>query len=484
MKQHSSGSAPGHNAAAAVDRSRAPEPASIRTFEFPAVERRRQGNGLTFLTARGGDLPLVTVRAVVDAGAAAERTGEEGLAWLTAESLEGGTSRRTGEELAWAVERLGAELHTQTGWDGVHVALTTAAHNLGAAVGLLAEIVREPAFPEREVERIRAEQLAEMMRRRTEPRALADDAAARFIFADGATYGRTVLGFQDRVQDFTAEAVREFHRSRYVPGRTAIVVVGAVDADAAEAEVSRAFGDWTGTTQPAPPPVTTPRHDRTTIHVVDRPSAVQSEVRIGHVGVPRDTADYFPLLVMNAVLGGAFTSRLNLNLREKHGFTYGVRSGFAFRRASGPFVIQTAVASDVTARAVEETLKELRGLVDSGLTDEETASARDYLAGTMPLEMQTTEQLAARVAELHVFDLPTDHFDSARERIRAVTADEAHRVANLRLQLDRLSITVAGSADAIAEDLRALGIGDVVIHGADENIHLSEPAADPTTPAS
>jgi zinc protease len=456
-----------------LDRSRPPEPGPIRAFEFPAVERRRQDSGLTFYCARSGGLPLVTVRAVLDAGAATERAGEEGLAWLTAQALEGGTRSRSGEELAWAMERLGAQLQTLTTWDAIHVAFTTPVQFLEDALDLLAEIVREPLFPGREVERLRGEQLAEMMRRRTEPRALADDAAARFIYADGATYGRTLLGFEDRVGGFTEEDVRAYHATRFVPTGAAVIVVGDVAPDRAEAEVRRAFGDWRGEARPALPTVTTPRHDRTTIHVVDRPGAVQSEIRIGHVGLPRDTADYYALQVMNAVLGGVFTSRLNLNLREKHGFTYGVRSGFAFRRAAGPFIVQTAVASDVTARAVEETLRELHGIVEGGVTDDEVAGARDFLAGTMPLEMQTTEQLAARIADLHTFDLPTDHFENARDRIRAVSAAEAHRVARLRLQLDRLAVVIAGSADAIAGELRALDIGDVVMHDADENVHAA-----------
>jgi zinc protease len=464
------------SANAVFDRSRSPEPRAVRPFDFPAVQRRRLDNGLALLTASAGELPLVTVAVVIDAGASAEKPGEEGLAWLTAQALEGGTAARDGEELAWAAERLGAELHTQTGWDSVQVSFTVPAHRLGDALELLAEIVRTPAFPDREVERARAEQGAEMLRRRTEPRALADDAAARFIYANGASYGRSVLGFGDRVSGFTVDDVRRFHAARYVPGRAAVVVVGAAIIDEVDAEVRRVFGDWVGETQPFTPTVTTPRHSSSAVHIIDRPSAVQSELRIGHVGVPRDTADYYALQVMNAILGGAFVSRLNLNLREKHGFTYGVRSAFAFRRSAGPFIIQTAVASDVTARAIEETVKELRGLVDQGVTAEEVAKARDFIAGTMPLEMQTTEQLAARIAELHVYDLPTDHFETAREQFRAVTAAEVQRVARLRIHLDRLVVVVAGSADAISEELRTLDAGAVTVHDAELDVHHSTAA--------
>jgi zinc protease len=448
---------------AAVDRTRAPEPAPIRPFAFPSVERRRLENGLTFMHARSGELPLVTVRAVLDAGAAAEAAGEEGLAWLMTQAFDGGTRTRTGGELAWALERLGAELKTLATWDGIHIALTAPSNRLADALLLLADVVRQPAFPEAEVVRARGEQLAEILRRRTEPRALADDMAARFIYADGATYGRMVQGIESCAGGFTAADVRRYYTVRAVPGASAVVVAGAVDADAAEAAVRRAFGDWSGPVSPLPPVDAAPRHSRAAIHLVDRAGAVQSELRIGHVGLPRDTVDYYPLLVMNAILGGVFTSRLNVNLREKHGFTYGVRSGFAFRRGAGPFVIQTAVASDVTARAIRETLFEVRRLIDDGIAQEEAVAARDFLAGAMPLEMQTTEQLAARIADLFVYDLPDDHFESARKQLRAVDAADAHRVAQLHLHPDRFTIIVVGNATAVSGDIEALGLGEVMV---------------------
>jgi zinc protease len=444
-----------------MDRSRPPEPGPVRPFEFPRVHRTRLDNGLSVLTATSGQLPLVTVRAVLDAGAATEQGGDEGLAWLTAHALEGGTELRSGDALAWALESLGAQLEAWTSWDGLHVEFTTRSDRLAEALDLLAEIVRRPAFPEQEVARLRGEQLAEMLRRSTDPRSLADDSAAHFIFADGAAYGRTLLGLEPAVSGFTAADTVRFHSRRFVPSNAAVVVVGSVSAEQAEREVARALGDWAGTAAPAEPPAAPARADATTIYVIDRPSAVQSEIRIGHVGVPRHHPDYYALLVMNAILGGAFTSRLNLNLREKHGFTYGVRSAFSFRRAAGPFVIQTAVASDVTARAIEECLRELSALRESGVTDDDVRAARDFLAGTLPLEMQTTEQLAGRVAELHTFDLPTTYFDNYRAGIGDVTRDEVVRVAREHLRLDRLAVVVVGAAAYMEQDLRALGIGDV-----------------------
>jgi zinc protease len=445
-----------------IDRSTPPPVAPILTFRFPQVRRRALDNGITVYSAERGDLPLVTVRAVVDAGAAAEQAGEEGLAWLTARALDGGTAAHSGEALAWELELLGAELETLTTWDALNVELTTRSDRLADALTLLAEIVRAPAFPAHEVERMRNEQLAEILRRRTEPRGLADDAAVRSIYAAHATYARPVIGTESQVKSFDAAAAARFHERRFTPGNTAIVVVGAVSDDTVTTEVQRAFGDWTGARDPAPVPTTDPRVDRTTVFLVDRPSAVQSELRIGHVGVPRHDADYYPLLVLNTIIAGAFTSRLNMTLREKHGFTYGVRSQFAFRRGAGPFVIHTAVASDVTTRAVEETLRELREISENGATADEVRNARDFLAGTLPLEMQTTEHIAARIAELHTFRLDPDYFEHWRDHIGAVSESDVARVARDHLHTDRFAIVVVGNAAAVESDLRAAALGDIV----------------------
>jgi zinc protease len=447
-----------------LDRTSPPAPGPIRAFEFPTVERSRLTNGLTLLIARRGELPLVTVRAVLNAGAAGERPGEEGLAWLTAHALEGGTAQRGGAELAWELERLGAQLETWTSWDAVNVALTTRSDRLPDALALLAEVLRAPAFPAREVARLRNEQLAEIMRRSTEPRGLADDAAARCIYADEAAYARPVLGLAHRIGAFGPGHAATFHARLFAPDAAGLVVVGAVESAAVVREAEAAFGDWAGAAELAPPVLATPRNDRTTIYLVDRPSAVQSELRIGHVGVPRDHDDYYALLVLNTLLGGAFTSRLNLNLREKHGFTYGVRSGFSFRRGAGPFVVHTAVASDVTARAITETLNELHAVRDGVITDDEVYAARHFLAGTLPLSMQTTEQVAARIAEVHTYALDADYLEKFRHRIEAVGVADVAAAARRHLHLHRLAITVVGNADAIADDLRALGIGEIVRH--------------------
>jgi zinc protease len=442
----------------------APEPGPVRAYDFPFIHDERIGDGgLRVLSASHGKLPLVTAHLVLDAGAAAESLELEGVARLTANAMDAGTQDRNADDLAWALERLGVELETGTGWDAAHVALTVPSDRLEPALALFAEVVRRPAFPADQVERLRDEQLAGIMQRRKEPRALGDDMAVRYIFAEGMPYGRPVIGREETVRGLTADGVASFYEARYRPGSSAMVLTGDITPERAARLARTHFGDWaTGSAEPARLQVE-PRVDATTVFVVDRPGSVQSEIRIGDIGVERAHPDYFPLIVFNTILGGAFTSRLNMNLRERHGFTYGVNSSFAFRRQPGPFSISAAVATDVTARAVEEALSEMRGLRDDGATPQELDAARDYLRGVLPLTLQTTGQLAGRIAEIAVFDLPLDYFEQYRSRIADVTADDVARVAHERLRLDRLAIVVVGDADQITGPLQDLDIGPVQV---------------------
>ncbi len=450
-----------------VDRTKAPPAGPVRPFDFPHVRRGELPNGLRLLCAPHGDLPLVTAALIVDAGAEYEGAHEAGLARLTGEALEAGTGELSADDVAWEMERLGIELSVDVGWDAVVAGVTVPTERLDAALQLFSAIVRDPVFPTDEVVRLRDEQLADLLQRKKEPRALAGDMAARFIFRPETPYARPVLGTAAAVGEFDREHVRRFHRAHYGPARSTLVLVGDIAAADAERLAQRHFGDWSG---PAPESAGFEVHgavDRTSVFVVDRPGAVQSEIRIGHVGIERRHPDYFPLLVMNTLLGGAFTSRLNMSLRERHGFTYGARSYFAQRRRPGPFVVQVAVATEVTAAAVREAVHEIRGLAEGGPTAEEVDAARDYLVGVLPLQLQTTDALAARLADVVVYELPDDYFDHYRDRIAAVSPDEVRRVAAEHLRGDALAIVVVGDAAAIEEPLADLGLGPVEVHHVD-----------------
>ena len=445
----------------ALVRDQAPAPGRLRPFEFPQATREELPNGLALLHARHGSLPLVTLSLVLNAGGTEEPDERGGLAYMTANALSSGTQTRSADEIAWAIESLGIHLETQASWDAAFIRMTAPTGRLDEAAGLFADVTRRPSFPVEEITRLREQQLAGIVQRRKQPGTLAGDAAARVIFDPAVPWARPLVGTNGTVEPLARTHVEKFYRARYTPAGASLIVVGDIDRATARALAERWFGDWSGPRAPRRTFVTSSALDGTTIVVVDRPGAVQSEIRIGDVGVERTTPDYFPLLVMNTVLGGSFTSRLNMNLREKNGFTYGVRSGFTMRRSPGPFLVQTAVANDVTARAIEETLGEIARLRDGGATEDELANARDYLGGVLPLQLQTTAQLAARLDDIAVYDLPVDWYRDYRMRVAAVSGADVVRVAREHLRPDRFGIVVVGAAAQIVPDLEKLGLGEI-----------------------
>jgi zinc protease len=403
---------------------------------------------------------------VLDAGEGMLDDSRAGLAVLTGDCLEGGTAKRSGVELAEALETIGAGLSVGTGWDSTTVSLTCMADRLDDAMGLLAEVLLEPAFPDDEVDRIRSQRLASIRQREMNPVGIATTASRRLTYAEGVPYGRPLGGTAESVGPFNPDVAAEFVKARYRPKGSGFVVVGDVDAGQVRSLVETHFGAWTGGAELQPQIDAEPRTQERGIVVVDRADAVQSEIRIGHVGQARSTPHYFPLRVLNTVLGGAFTSRLNLNLREEHGFTYGVRSRFLVRRGAGPWCVSAAVGTDVTADAVREALHEITTLVAEGPTEEEVSAARDYLAGVFPLQLETTGQIASRIAELLIYDLPDDYYGDYRDRIRSVTLEEAREAARRCIRPDEMTVVVGGDASEVRGALEDLGWGPVTVEAA------------------
>ncbi|HEY0776743.1 MAG TPA: pitrilysin family protein [Gemmatirosa sp.] len=441
-----------------------PAPGAPRPYHFPHFERRALPNGLRLVVAPVHRLPLVSVVVVVDAGAAADPEGKEGLAVLTARALVEGTATMDAVALVERVEGLGSALDSGADWDAAVVSLTALAPKLDEAFEVLADVLVRPAFPAREVDRLKGERLAELLHTRSDPRGLAEEAFARAVYAEGSRYARAEAGGEVSVGALTEADVRAFHATRYHPGATTVIVAGDVTADVAEALVVRTLGAWDGAAAPRPVPVDAPGSATRRVHLVPKGDAAQSEVRLGHVGVPRATPDYFPLLVMNSILGGLFNSRVNMNLRERHGYTYGARSGFDWRRGAGPFAIESAVASDVTVAAAREMLTELDRMRDEPVGDDELSLATSYLDGVFPIRYETTAAIAGALASAVVYGLPDDYFDAYRARVRGVTAAEVQRVARRFLQPEALQLLVVGDPGAVREPLEALGFGPLVVH--------------------
>jgi zinc protease len=427
-----------------------PRPAAPRSYRFPHFERRALANGVRLVIAPVSKLPLVTVFAVVEAGAAAEPSGKAGVADLTARLLLEGAAEMDGAALADRFERIGASVDAHADWDVAAVSLTSLADRLPEALALVRDLLRAPTFPEREVGRLREERLAELLQQRAEPRGLADEQFSRAIYQPGARYAAPADGDAATVRALTQDDVRAFYEARYRPGATTLVFAGDVTAAQAEILPGELFGDWAGApAAPAPAGIDDQQAGRL-VRVVAKADAPQSELRIGHAGLPRRTPDYFDVVVMNAVLGGLFSSRINLNLREAHGYTYGAFSAFEWRRATGPFVVSTAVKSDVTGDAVREILGEIDRMRRDEIGEEELTLATSYLDGVFPIRYETTAAIASALATLVIHDLPESYYDDYRARVRAVTTSGVLRAAQAHLHPERLRVVIVGDPAVVA----------------------------------
>jgi zinc protease len=404
-------------------------------------------------------LPVVTVSLVFDAGATAEPDAQDGVARLTARAVLEGTKQRTGEALTESLERLGASLDADAEWDSGALSMTVLTNRLSDAMALIAEVVLEPAFPEREVERLKAERLAEILQQRAEPRGLADDMFARFLYASDSRYALPEGGSAASVSALRREHLAAFHGARYRPGSTTAIVVGDVGVDDALRVMRSRFERWPA--QRATPSEADDRPERRTraVHVVEKTDAPQSELRIGHIGIPRTHPDYFAALVMNMLLGGLFSSRINLNLRETHGYTYGASSAFDWRRQAGPFVVATAVRSDVTAAAAAEVLTEIDRMRAEKVSAEELSLATSYLEGVFPIRYESTAAIARALSAMVVYGLPADYFDTYRDRVRAVSAPDVLRAAREFLRPEEVQLVAVGDPAVVREPLDAMDLG-------------------------
>ncbi len=445
-----------------------PAPGPPRTFQFPRFERSDLPNGLRIIVAPVRKLPVVTVLAVVDAGAVADSPGREGLAQLTAEALREGTANRDGIQILEGFERLGSSLEAGADWDSTVVSMTLLRDKLMTGLSLMAEVLTSPSFPEREIERLKAERLAERAQILAEPRGLADESFSRFLYAEGSRYREPMAGTAASVSAITRADVSTFFGSRYKPDAVTMIIVGDVGAEEAAKLVSTALGGWEGrTAEVAVTLVQEVRHARA-LEIIAKDDAAQAELRLGHLGIPRSHPDYFPVVVMNALLGGLFSSRINLNLRERHGYTYGASSYFDWRRGAGPFVIATAVQSEVSAAAVSETLKEIEGMRQEEVSTEELSLATNYLEGVFPIRYETTSAIASALANLVIFDLPEDFYDTYRENIHAVDPSDVLQAARAHVFPERLQIVAVGDPAVVKEPLEKLELGELSVHAATE----------------
>ena len=447
---------------ATVDLTKPPTLGAPPSLRPPQISTRELANGLKIVVLEQHELPLVDVILQVRSGGESDAAGKTGTAALVAAMLTEGTTNRTALQIADQAAYLGIQLNATSGWEQSNVSLHTPTAQLDSALALFGDVTLRPSFPAPDLERVRKVRLTSLQQLRDRAPAIADRAFASAVFGEQHPYGRPLAGTEGSLAAITRDEVQRFYTTYYRPNNATLLVVGDVRPDDVERRARELFGAWQRGTVPAPATGTSGGAKNTTVVIVDKPGAAQTSFRLGGVGAPRSTSDYFPLQVMNTILGGSYTSRLNQNLRETHGYTYGAGSGFGLRRSAGPFIASAEVVTAKTDSALIEFIKELRAVRDTVPSDE-LAKAKRYLQLGLPSSFETTQGIASEFLPLIAYGIPLDFFASAVQQYGAVTQADVQRVARQYVNPDRLTIVVVGDRKVIEPGIRALKPGEIVI---------------------
>jgi zinc protease len=449
-------------------RARPPEPGSVRPLRVPSIRTTHLKNGITVLLAEQHALPLVDVAWVVDAGAEHQATHQAGLAGLVASMLDEGTTKHDAISLADALDTLGAALHAQADHDAVVIQLESLRRTFTSALPLAAETLLTPIFPQKDLDRLRTERLTTILQQRDLPRVVSQNALMAALYGAQHPYGVPLIGTEPSVKATTVADLVSFWKQRYRPDRAQLVVVGDITLDEALPLLEQSIGRWrTAAVKPASvaAPRLTPPQPK--VLLIDKPGAPQTELRVGARGLTRTSGDYYAVEVMNAVLGGMASSRLFTNLRQKHGYTYGVYSSFDCRKGPGPFVAGGAIRTDVTVPALTELLGELKRIREQPVDADELARAKSSLIRALPSRFEDARATAAAIAELVVYRLPLDYYNQYARAVEAITPAEVQRVARTYLDLDHLAVVLVGDKQTIEKPLRqaakGLGIGPIEV---------------------
>jgi zinc protease len=445
--------------AQAPDRTKPPAVGPVPPLKLPEIQKRQLSNGLPVWIVELHEVPVAQVNLVVRSGSADDPAGKYGIANLTASLLTEGAGSRSALEIADAIDFLGADLTAASGIDSGAVRLHVPVARLGEALPIMADVALRPTFPQAELERARQQRLTGLLQARDDPATIGSLAFSRVLYGPSHRYGTATMGTAETIKAFTPEDLRAFYSAAFRPDNATLLIVGDTTPDKVLPLVESSFGGWKAQAGsaarvklPAPP-----MRARREVYLI----------RIGSVGAPRSTPDYFPLQVMNTILGGSFSSRLNMNLREKRGYTYGASSAFDMRIEAGPFVAAAGVQTDKTAESLQEFFNELNAILQP-VPAEEHARSKNYVSLRFPAGFETSVDISRRLEEVLVYRLPDDYFSRYVQNIEAVTPADVQRVARKYIQPDRVAVVVVGDRKKIEAPIRAVNLGPITVLTIDE----------------
>jgi zinc protease len=450
-------------------RNEPPRPGPAGALHLPVPEKFKLSNGLTVLYSERPGLPLVAANLVLHAGSGVNPAERPGLASMTARMLQQGTTTRTALQIADRAADLGATLNSGAGKDTTGISTRALSRNFPEALELLADVALHPSFPQSEVERVRSERLTAIVQEKDDPFTVALRVLAAALYGPHHTYGYPDSGTTESVKAIARDDIDNFWKRNYFPDDAALVVTGNIKLEALKPLVEKHFATWKPG-RPAPAVISSPETTDAKLIFVDRPGAPQTTLACFSMGLARSTPDYAPVEVMNTDLGGLFSSRINMNLREEHGYTYGAFSFFAYHRSPGPFIAGGDIRTDATAPATTELLHELKRMRDTQLTPAELLLSKDSIARSLPGRFERGTDAVATFAELFTYGLPLDYYSTLPDSINAVTAGQAQAVAQKYILPEKLIVLALGDRAKIEEEMKKLNLGKVEIRDTDGKI--------------
>ncbi len=445
-----------------VDRMNIPAPQPVPHLVLPPLQKGTLSNGLPLWLVEQHRNPQVVLSIVLQSGSFLDPAGKSGTASLTAELLESGTASRDALAISESVEFIGATLGFRSGADGTFGTLLTLSRHLEAGAGLFADLLLHPVFPQREYDRLRNQRLTSLIQMKDRAATVATNAFMRVVYGDEHPYGRDPSGTEESVRGLTREDILRFYGDHYTPSSATLIVVGDTTMDQIVTLLEKEIGTWkAGSARVPPAPVPAPASPGG-VYLIDKPGAPQSEIRIGRPALARNSPEYFPVALMNRVLGGQFSSRINMNLREKRGYTYGARSSFIFLKHPGPFMVSGAFTGSKTGDAAEQLFLEIDAMHREGVTGGELEFSRKGLTGAFALSFETPYQVAAAMQNIVLYGLPEDYYERYIGDLAAVTTADVSRAARSTLDTSAMALLVVADAGEVRKDLESLGRGAVV----------------------
>jgi predicted Zn-dependent peptidase len=448
-----------------LDRTKPPKPGPPKDIQFPDYFDTTLPNGINVLVIENNKIPAVSVRLVFKNAGSTFDGNKYGLSSLTAELITKGTVKRSATDIAEEIDFIGGSLNAGSDWDGSYVSLSVLKKHLDKGIDVLTDVVLNPVFSEDEISRVKEQRLSSILQSKDDAGHLSDKMFNKKVFGD-FPYGNPAEGTEESIKELAKKDLEEFYKANYHASNLIIAFVGDITSDEALDIVEKRFSALPSKGTNNNREFGTVRGiDNKYVYIVNKPGAVQSNLKIGHIGIPRNNPDYIAVTIMNTILGGYFGSRINYNLREKHGFTYGARSSFGPRLLTGDFSVDTDVRNDVTDSAITYIIDDLKKIVTEEVTDEELETVKNYMTGVFPLQLETANAVASRVINLKLYNLPKDYYNKYISTINKLTKQDILAAAKTYIHPDKLVIVVSGDSEAIKGKLAKFG--EVKVYDAD-----------------